>query len=965
MAGKAFQVTLEIGGRVSSSLGSAIARAQGQLNTLARATKQGFLGTIRSDAFQALAAASAAVGAGLLYSARTAASFESQLADIGKTAGASSAELRQLGTDLMALSARDRTNLSASTLASGVQDLVAQGLDLGDAVASIETLGRVATATNSNLTDVTKTGFQLQNALKIKPTELKATFDALAYAGKQGAFELKDMAQFMPTIAAAAGSLGITGKEGAVSLAAMMQMVRRDAPDAGQAATRLTDAMLKMTAPDAVKRFAKFGVNIEQVLKDAKKNGINPMEAAIDTLFKVTGGDTFKLGQIFGDKEAKLALMSLMKYREEYAKLRDEAGGSIAAGTVDADYQRSLGTFAEQMKALQNTGERLAISIGTALLPSLVSLGNVITPVVEGIARWAETNPGLMKGIVAIAGVTVALVAALPVIGAVIAAVGVIGGPVTAAVLGIGAAIALVIAYWDDMKAAALGFWDSVKSVGGSDLFAGIRQGLSGAMTLLGEAKRFWVALFAGNEQEVAAAAQRIGQTIGSVILPAVGQVWLTVGRMMVAGAIAGGRAAVSALVAAFQALPVLINAVTSQAGRMLVTLMQASILTVGSLLRQLPGIAGAAFSGILSSFAGLWEQALGIVRSFLPQVGAILFPLPTLVVGIFRQMLPGVASVFAQMVSQIQGAFQQVVAFIRSVPSMLAGVGEAIIQTIIDGVKRKASELYETVRESFAQVRQLMPFSDAREGPFSQLTKSGMAIPGTLGIGVRRGAALLRRPLVAAATAAMAAVGALQAPSIAIAAPTIQEPAPLLARGVSATPKSGPLSAPAIGGQQAENPVQQRLSPSWPAAIGLQLPAPQLLAPQPVALPTPSIIGPEPISVPAPAIAPPPTLTLPSPSIAIGSPTIESPDTTRFALPEVRLPEVTNVPAIAAPMPAPVIVPPARAAERRAPVTINAPITINAGAGQDERAIAAQVRQVFDDLMREAELDQRAALND
>ncbi|MCP5990061.1 hypothetical protein NL344_26955, partial [Klebsiella pneumoniae] len=129
------------------------------------------------------------------------------------------------------------------------------------------------------------------------------------------------------------------------------------------------------------------------------------------------------------------------------------------------------------------------------------------------------------------------------------------------------------------------------------------------------------------------------------------------------------------------------------------------------SLLQQLPGIAGSAFAGITSQFRAVWDQALGVVRSFLPQMGAILFPLPTLVIGIFQKIVPGIASVFAQMVAQIQGAFQQVVAFIRSVPSMLAGVGEAIIQTIIDGVKAKAGELLATVQQSFARVRELMPF--------------------------------------------------------------------------------------------------------------------------------------------------------------------------------------------------------------------------------------------------------------
>lgn len=464
IGGGAQKITVEIGGQIAASLGKSLRAAQTQvssfgrnvnrtMNDAATAGKKGFKNIFSNDLWQGAAAGAAAIGVGMMASVRVAATFEGVLTDIGKTANASQGELKALSGEILKLSGRNITNLGPEKIAQGIQDLVAQGLELKDATASIETLGKVATATGSDLLDVTKTGFQLQNALKIRPTELKATFDALAFAGKQGAFELRDMAQFMPTIAAAAGSLGIQGREGAVSLAAMMQMVRKDAPDAGQAATRLTDAMLKMTAPDAVKRFAKFGVNIEQVLNDAKAKGVNPMEAALSELQRVTGGDVFKLSQIFGDKEAKLALMSLMKYRKEYEKLKADAGGSAAAGTVDADYQRSIKTFSGTLASFQNSTQRLGIVVGQALLPPLTRLAEKITPVVEGIGNWATANPGLAKSIVLITGAIAGLTLALPVIAGVVSAIGVIGGPVTLAILGISAAIALMIANWGKVKA--------------------------------------------------------------------------------------------------------------------------------------------------------------------------------------------------------------------------------------------------------------------------------------------------------------------------------------------------------------------------------------------------------------------------------------------------------------------------------------------------------------------------------
>jgi TP901 family phage tail tape measure protein len=479
IGGGAQKITVEIGGKIAASLGASLRSAQTQVSSLGRnvsrtmndaatAGRKGFKGMFDNALWQQAAAGAAAIGVGMMASVRVAATFEGVLTEIGKTANASQGELKLLSGEILKLSGRNITNLGPAKLAEGIQDLVAQGLELKDATASIETLGRVATATGSDLLDVTKTGFQLQNALKIRPTELKATFDALAFAGKQGAFELRDMAQFMPTIAAAAGSLGIQGREGAVSLAAMMQMVRKDAPDAGQAATRLTDAMLKLTAPDAVKRFAKFGVNIEQVLKDAKANGINPMEAALDQLQRVTGGDVFKLSQIFGDKEAKLALMSLMKYRKEYDRLKADAGGSAAAGTVDKDYQRSLQTFAGTLASFQNSAQRLGITVGNALLPPLTSLAEKITPIVEGIANWASANPALAKSVVVVGAVLAGLTVALPVIAGVVAAVGVLGGPVTAAVLGIGYAIGMVVAHWGTIKTAAASAFQGVTSLWGS-----------------------------------------------------------------------------------------------------------------------------------------------------------------------------------------------------------------------------------------------------------------------------------------------------------------------------------------------------------------------------------------------------------------------------------------------------------------------------------------------------------------
>lgn len=93
---------------------------------------------------------------------------------------------------------------------------------------------------------------------------------------------------------------------------------------------------------------------------------------------------------------------------------------------------------------------------------------------------------------------------------------------------------------------------------------------------------------------------------------------------------------------------------------------------------------------------------------------------------------------------------------------------GKAIFQTLIDGLKSMGGALIDAVSGAFGKVRDMLPFSDAKAGPFAQLTASGAAIMETLGEGIERaGANPMLRPFTAAADAMMfgpnAVAGALR----------------------------------------------------------------------------------------------------------------------------------------------------------------------------------------------------------
>lgn len=68
---------------------------------------------------------------------------------------------------------------------------------------------------------------------------------------------------------------------------------------------------------------------------------------------------------------------------------------------------------------------------------------------------------------------------------------------------------------------------------------------------------------------------------------------------------------------------------------------------------------------------------------------------------------------------------------------------GRKILQTLGRGILSAASSVINSVKSVFSKVREYLPFSDAKVGPFSELTKSGAAIMGTLADGVSSNNAL------------------------------------------------------------------------------------------------------------------------------------------------------------------------------------------------------------------------------
>ncbi len=354
---------------------------------------------------------------GTLYVLKTALSapvasaqeLERALAELGAKGNVPAAQLKEIGSAAKATSVQ--VNQSTTDIIRAQDFLVGMGLDVGRSTKAMPSIGRAATATGASLGDLSKAGFAAMSNLGIAAEDLGRSFDIMAAAGKAGGFELKDMAQYLPSITALGRSKGMTGQQGLSEIAAALQIVRRGAGDSAEAATNFNNILQKINANDAIRNFRKKGIDIQKVLKDAAARGADPLEAALRAIDKAVKGDTSRLGELFADAQVQKGLLPLLTGLDDYVRLRDEA--AKASGVVDKDFARMMETGVEKMKAFQIAAQNLQASIGNALIPVLENAAGALRPLLEGLTGLVDAHPRIAGALVGITAGFIGLKAAM------------------------------------------------------------------------------------------------------------------------------------------------------------------------------------------------------------------------------------------------------------------------------------------------------------------------------------------------------------------------------------------------------------------------------------------------------------------------------------------------------------------------------------------------------------------------
>lgn len=530
-----------------------------------------------------------------------------------------------------------------------------------------------------------------------------------------------------------AGSLGIMAGLAEQEVAALSAAFLSSGTSPEIAATALSKFVNTLTKGEAMtksqaKAFALLGFSGADMAKRMQKDAKGVIFDVLDALSAMPKYmHNSLLTQMFGEESIKAIapLLGNMQNLEKAFKL--VANKADYAGSMQAEFEVRSNTAANALQLLKNKLNILAITVGTYFLPA-IKLGTKFLGFLTDTLTFAAQSPlGRMFleltavltvlaagfGAVKISAFAFSLI--LPKITAGLHALKLmflgLSFPLQAIIVGFGLLYAAyrtnfggiadsadhlfsrISLVFSAVRTLLANFKDGTSVLGG-DLARSIHQaGLVDFVTLLVKAINRLKAVATGFFGVFAKSLQTV-HAAAFLVLKGI--------LVIVAGTIAAVTAVMKVLTLAANGLGIALRFASANP---MVLAIAAIILAIGALLYYFDEVK-AFWNNLVTAF---WDGIEKIKATFISLKDTV-----------FR--------VFSDIKNAVFGFFENLDLFES---------GAKLLSTFKDGILSSVSSLKDTVADALQSVRNLLPFSDAKEGPLSSLTLSGSRLLSTIGEGV------------------------------------------------------------------------------------------------------------------------------------------------------------------------------------------------------------------------------------
>jgi len=385
----------------------AVSRSMSALNAASRANARQ-MAAVRGEMLGAVGAAYVMARA-ISAPVSAAMEFESAMADVRKVVDFETPQqFKQLSSDIISLSQE------LPIAATGIADIVAAAGQAGMAGAELlefaEMAAKVGVAFDISADLSGEALAKIKTALNLSVGETGALADAINHLTNNMASSAPDMIDFMRRAGAVGQQYGFAAAETAAIGSAMIAA----GAQANVAATSFRNVGRALTKGAAAtkaqnKAFSALGLEATAVAKSMQEDATGTLQDVLERIRALPKEiQAATLSQLFGDEARALAPLveNLQLYEEALGSVADQ---STYLGSAEAEYAQRADTSANKLQLLQNQMQSVAISIGNALLPAVVSVAEALGPMLAAIGQFAQDHPQIVAAAAAIAGGLVAL----------------------------------------------------------------------------------------------------------------------------------------------------------------------------------------------------------------------------------------------------------------------------------------------------------------------------------------------------------------------------------------------------------------------------------------------------------------------------------------------------------------------------------------------------------------------------
>jgi TP901 family phage tail tape measure protein len=373
-----------------------------------------------SDAFKAAGAAIVAAGAAKalkayaewsIECARAAVEFESAMAGVAKTTDFTEAELAAYGRELRTLSATELP--AAATELAAVSEAAGQ---LGIAKENLLDFTRVMTdmgiATNLTSQEAATELAQFANITKMSADDFGRMGSTVVALGNNFATTERDIVNMSKNLAAASDLVGVS-QANITGLATALSSLGIEAQAGGTSISKLMREFETMVATHAeeLQDFANVaGMSAEQFADAWRGDAMGALSAFVDGLGRMQAAGQSSIATLteLGITESRQvdAISRLANSGGLLTKAVETSNTAWAENTaLSAEAAKRYATTESQAQLAANAYMNLKVAVGDAYTPVLRTAYGIQQDVMNGLAKFAEENPGIVRAFSATAGV--------------------------------------------------------------------------------------------------------------------------------------------------------------------------------------------------------------------------------------------------------------------------------------------------------------------------------------------------------------------------------------------------------------------------------------------------------------------------------------------------------------------------------------------------------------------------------